>query len=530
MEDNALTVSKVAQAIIKVRGRDLDFKRYLPMRLLYDIEPLTITARAGRQIGKSVMLGGVITTKSILKHHFTTLFLSPLAQQTSRFSSMYLDDFLSSPLVKRHFRDADSKKNVHEKSLNNGSKIYLSYAELEGDADRVRGIAADCLFWDEIQEVSFDALPVVEETISASDYGFKRFTGTSKTLNNTLEYMFKASSQCHWVTKCTHCGHYNIPLDFEICLQMCSQDFGPCCAKCKKSIDMSSGEWMAARPQVKNNIGFSIPQFIIPFRNEPKKWGELRYKVEKYPIGKLANEVFGLPIGIGGRILSESEAMACCNPDKREWDKEWAQDMRGINSVVIGVDWSVTASEKSFTVISVLGYDFTGKCYVLFSERLNGVDILDQVKRVENLYRHYNAQAIGSDRGVGVLQCQLLAQSLGSDHVFPINYVNSKVPIRFDAAGQYFAADRTMMIDIMVMKAKLGRSHFETPAWSITCSPFWEDWLSMFEEETLAGKRVYRHDEEKPDDSAHSVIFGNIAFKIINGEYTRLDEIPEERL
>jgi hypothetical protein len=69
---------------------------------------------------------------------------------------------------------------VHEKSLNNQSKIFLSYAEIEADADRVRGIAADALYWDEIQEVSHDALPVVEETLSASLYGFKRYTGTSK--------------------------------------------------------------------------------------------------------------------------------------------------------------------------------------------------------------------------------------------------------------------------------------------------------------------------------------------------------------
>lgn len=529
MEDNALTIAKVAQAIIRVRGRMLDFDDYMPMKLVYDIDPLVLTVRAGRQIGKSVMLGGVITTKSILRHHFTTLFLSPLAQQTSRFSSMYLDDFLSSPLVKKYFTDSSSKKNVHEKSLNNGSKIYLSYAELEGDADRVRGISADALYWDEIQEVSFDALPVVEETISASNYGFKRFTGTSKTLNNTLEYMFRDSSQCHWVVRCTHCRHYNIPLDFEICLQMCSQDFGPCCAKCKKPIDMKTGEWIAGRPKMTHNIGFSIPQFIIPFRNSPKKWSELRYKVEKYPVGKLANEVFGLPIGIGGRILSESEAMACCNSERAQWETGWNQDLRGITSVVIGVDWSVTASEKSFTVITVLGYDFTGKCYLLHSERVNGTDILEQVRRVENLYRQFNAQAIGSDRGVGILQCQLLQQVLGSDHVFPVNYVNSKVPLRYDAAGQFYAADRTQCMDTIFMKMKIGKNKFECPSWSLTCSPFWQDCLSIYEEETLAGKRVFRHDEDVPDDSFHSVVFGNAAFMIISGDFTYVDEMPEER-
>lgn len=523
-----VTTSRLAQALLTLRGKPLDFQRYKPIEIIYDVEPPTLTVRAGRQIGKSSMLGAIITVKSILRPHFITLFLTPLSQQTSRFSSLYLDDFLESPLVKKYFRDTNSKKNVGEKSLTNKSKIFLSYAEVESDADRVRGIAADALYWDEVQDVSYDALPVVEETLSASEYSFKRFTGTSKTLNNTLEYLFRDSTQCHWVVKCPSCNHYNIPHTFEVCIRMCSKDEGPSCEKCSTILNMSTGQWIAGRPNEKKNIGFSVPQFIIPFRTEVKKWDELRVKVKEYPVGKLTNEVFGLPMGLGGRILSESEAMACCNSSRTKWETCWAQETeRGIISVVIGVDWSVTASEKSFTVITVLGFDFNGKCFILHSERVNSVDILEQVSRVERLYSQFNAQAIGSDRGVGVLQCQLLQRSLGHDKVFPINYVNSKVPLRYDRNGQFFAADRTMLMDSIFIKMKIGRAYFETPAWSLTSRPFWEDCLSIYEEETLAGKRVFRHDEDKPDDSFHSVVFGNCAHMILAGECKYIED-PEK--
>jgi hypothetical protein len=175
---------------------------------------------------------------------------------------------------------------------------------------------------------------------------------------------------------------------------MCSKDEGLSCHKCGGMINTSAGKWVAARPQV-DQYGFSLPQFIIPFRNERKKWLEMRKKLETYPMGKISNEIFGLPIGIGGRILSEHEAMNCCDPTRSKWDDCWPSDYRGIISVVVGVDWSVTASEKSFTVISVLGYDFMGKCFVLHSERVNGTDILEQVSRVAQLYRQFNAQCIG---------------------------------------------------------------------------------------------------------------------------------------
>ena len=65
----------------------------------------------------------------------------------------------------------------------------------------------------------------------------------------------------------------------------------------------------------------------------------------------------------------------------------------------------------SYTVITILGYDYMGKCYVLYSERLNGIDILDQVRRVEQLALLYNVQMVGSDRGCGQLQFELLRSS-----------------------------------------------------------------------------------------------------------------------
>lgn len=519
------TPSQAAQALLQVKGQPLDFERYLPTRVIYDIAPQYLVLIAGRQVSKTVSVAANIVLNSILKSNFISLYISPLSIQTSRFSSLYLDPFFASPLIKKHFRDADSKRNVYEKSFNNGSKVFLSYVEAEADADRVRGLSIDSLYGDEVQDMSLEALPVIEETLSASRYAFRRYSGTAKTTNNSLTLLFKKTNQSYWVVKCPNCNHYNIPNTFENCLAMCQNDAGPSCMKCNTVLNMKTGQWVAAVPSVKDKVGFSLPQLIIPYRNEPAKWKELREKVNSYPMAKLANEVFGLPIGVGGRILTEQDAINCCNPNWKAYDKGWiVSTERPIISVVIGVDWSVTASEKSFTVISVLGFDYQGKIYLLHSERLNGVDILEQVSRVEQLYRTFNAQAIGSDRGVGVLQCQLLQKSLGIDRVFPINYVNSKLQLRFDKQGQFFAADRTLNMNVIITKMKSGRVRFECPSYDATANPFWNDCLSIFEEETMSGKLVYRKEEDLTDDSFHSVVFGYTAFQILTGNYTTVDD------
>lgn len=518
-----LKPSQLAKAILQLKGKPLDLEEYKPFELIYDISPPEMTLMAGRQIGKSVSLGGNIISNSIIRPYFGTLFISPLAQQTSRFSTQYLDPFLYSPIVKKHFVDASSRKNIFEKSLNNGSRINLGYADTEQDADRIRGVSADALFNDEIQDQSLEAGPILAETLSASEYGFIRNTGTAKTANNTLSIKFERSNMSEWVIKCDHCAKYTIPSTFEACLKMTTNPDGPGCVHCGALLNVRKGVWMAGRPAEKDHFGFHLPQMIIPARTRPKQWKDIRKKVQTYNQTKLANEVFGVPSGISGRILSVKEAMACCNPNRREFDKGFPIDSRNIICTVLGCDWSVSGSTDSYTVFSVLGYDSMGKCYLLYAERLDGVDILEQVERAKYLFRLYKCSHLGSDRGVGVLQGQIFQRDLGEDRAHLVQYVAAKHTLRWDKDGGYFSADRTQNMDTMVIKSKMGIAKFETPCWDLM-QDFWKDALAVTEEVTLAGRRVYRKDESTCDDWLHSVVFANVAFMIQCGQFTYIED------
>jgi hypothetical protein len=527
-----LLPSELAVAILQLKGKPLNLDEYAPFKLIYDCSPPKLTISAGRQIGKSVGLAGMLVVNGILRPHFVSLFISPLAQQTSRFSSAYLDAFFESPIVKKHYVSARDKKNVFEKTLNTGARIILGYAQTEQDADRIRGVASDQNFYDECQDISIEAIPIIHETMGASDYGFIRHTGTAKTENNTLNILFKASNQLEWVVKCSHCGKYNIPIDFDSCMKMIQNPDGPGCLYCGKVLNMSTGQWVAGKPSEKYHFGFHLPQLIFPARNKPKKWRELREKCNigapgAYSAQKVANEVFGLPSGVGGRILSIREAMACCNPEKREWDKGFPRDSRGIYMTTIGVDWSVSGSTNSYTNVSVLGYDYAGKAYLLYSQRMDGIDILEQVARVEQLYHQFECTMIGSDRGVGVLQGQLFKSHIGDEKVAMVNYVSAKNTLRWDKIGGYYAADRTQAMDTMMLKAKIGRTKLETPCWDLTCD-VWQEALCIFEEESLSGKRLYRKDDGALDDWFHSIVFANIAQMVVAGNFTTVDETKSE--
>lgn len=522
--DISLTRAQLATAILQIKGRPLSFDDYLPFIDVYNLYPDEMVLKCGRQIGKSVSLSGALVSNSAATEYFNSLYIAPLSQQTSRFSTGYLDTFMESPILRKYYRDTSSRKNVFQKSFRNSSTIYLGYAETEADADRIRGVNADLLCVDEIQDVSYDALPVLYETLSASDYAYKRLTGTAKTENNTLEIKWRNSNQCEWVMRCQSCHRHIAAYDFETCMKILKGKDGPACPYCNHVIDVKKGQWVAFNPEVTRSVGLHIPQFIIGARTKPKKWKELQDKIDMYNPQKLANEVFGLAAGMGGKILTQREAMLCCNPNKLEFDSEWPRDSRGIIQVSLGVDWSVTSAAKSYTVITVIGSDLNGKTYVLYVERLNGIDILDQVRHVMYIANKFKAQIISSDRGVGVLQCQIMQNEFGRDKVAAINYVAAKAALRWDAHGQYFAADRTMCIDSVIMKMKQGRDKFETPSWDLT-TPYWRDALSVHEEETRAGRRIYCKNPDLPDDWLHSVVFANIGLMILRKEFKYIEAL-----
>lgn len=517
--------SKLAQAILTLKGKPLNLSEYKPFELIYDLAPRTLTACCGRQIGKSVSLAASIISNSILRGHFSTLFISPLSQQTSRFSATYLGPFCNSAIVKNHFITSSETKNVFSKTFSNGSSVTLGYAETEQDADRVRGVAADAMFYDEVQDASWEALPILEETLSASDFSFRRYTGTAKGESNTLTLLFKRSNMMEWVVKCPHCARYAIPNEFETCLKIATGNpDGPACPHCTKLLDMKTGTWMAGRPSETVNIGVHIPQFSIPARTTAKKWPELVDKVTKYDQIKLSNEVFGLPVGAGGRPLSIRQVMAVCNPDRTEFDTGFPEigDSRSILYTVLGVDWSVTGSAKSYTVITVLGFDSMGKAYVLYAQRLNSIDILAQVDRVIAVYKRFKCTHMGSDRGVGVLQGQIMKRAIGTDQVSMINYVTAKTNLRYDKQGDFFAADRTLAIDTSVIKVKMGAGKLESPCWNLMDS-FWTDALHIYEEESISGRRLYKKDEDAPDDFIHSLTFAFIGNMVHLGQFVYQD-------
>lgn len=521
-----LTKSQLAESILSLKGKPYRLIDYIPMRDIFDYDaPLKVVV-SGRQISKSATTAALIVTDAIAEDFSTILYCAPLAQQTSRWSSVYLKPFAESPLIKKHFKKTGDKAAVLEHGFSNGSIIFLSYFQTESDADRIRGIPSTSIYIDEAQDVVLSSLPTVFECLSGAENPKKVMTGTAKTTNGPLSVYYDKTNGMEWAIKCSSCGHWSMASDEESCLAMLAREEGPCCIKCKGLIDVRTGKWVARRPTIKDALGYHVSQFCIPARVSSHKYKEILGKLKDYTRPKFFNEVCGLAIGKGTRIFSEQEARACCDPNRTAFDTCFPMDSRGIINTVLGVDWSTTGSEISYTVLSVLGHDWSGKSYLLFSRKLQGIDILEQVLYVQQVFHQFNCSMICSDRGVGVLQGQLLQQALGPERVAMVNYVAAKVYLSYNRQGNFIAADRTQAIDTAFLKMKMGQDKFSTPCWDIM-TPYWQDAFNVFEEETLSGRRIYQKDEGTCDDWLHSISFAVIAQMCVTGQFRYADEVPQ---
>ena len=148
-------------------------------------------------------------------------------------------------------------KSLMLRMFKNGSEVALSYAC--DNPDRARGVSADRNLFDEVQDILYDAvIPVVNECMGNSDYGYETYAGTPKTLENTIEYLWSISSQTEWIMKCDGCGSWGY---IESAKSIGKT--GPICVKCSHLLNPRAGMWYDFNPGTSLK-GFHISQPMLP--------------------------------------------------------------------------------------------------------------------------------------------------------------------------------------------------------------------------------------------------------------------------
>lgn len=533
---------------LRLRGKPYTLDDHFPMEPLFRTKmPLWFLLKTGRQVSKSTCLAASKVIQTAATPFFNSLFVAPLFEQTRRFSTNYVKPFIEDSPFYKQIVDYRCNQNVLERSFKNRSTMFFSYCL--SDADRIRGISADRVDIDEVQDIDWSLIPIILETMSASKWAVVFCAGTPKTLDNTIEYLWGESSQAEWVTRCNACNHYNIACLSQDLWKMIGVETITC-AKCERPINprpsfhpnpakRGTGFWLHSQPdKAEHRPGYHAPQVIFPMHfDNPRKWQILRSKMTGANSSRTAfiNEVLGESSDVGTKLISQSDLISACKLyNKPNKIKEALINAEQYLDVAVGVDWGGSTSvygtnraalllkpqdAQSYTALAIVGIKPDGRIDVLYTFRFDiSNDHIEEARACLSAWndvdrRRSRTLFCHDFGGAGSVRETLMIQlGLPLPLVFACQYVSAPqsgiLEANAGAGRPYWSLDKARSLVFLCEAIKLGFVGF--PEWE-SSKHLLNDFLALVEDTVeRAGysnlTRIVRK-PGTPDDVAHAVNF-----------------------
>lgn len=538
-----------------------DYQTMLPM--FSTDRPKRTLWKCGRQVGKSLSLAASSCTISATMPNINTLIMTPLQEQVNRFSKNYVRELIRSSPFPEYFPGSRSAISSNQIRFPNGSNMIFSFASLS--ADRIRGINSDFINFDEIQDFDPDHLPIIEATATASRYEMYQYTGTPKSLDNTIHGLWLESSQAEWVIKCRHCGEWNIPSTEYHLIDMIGpwhEDIseetpGVICHKCKKPLYPRDGMWQHRYPDKRLDFsGYHVPQIVLPLHfASPSKWRSLVGKMNG-EVGttnaKFHNEILGESIDAGLKLVSVTDLqIAGSLPWSNNPSNPCDEIHHHINTgkvTVLAIDWG-GGGEKliSFTTLALLTIQPDGTIECLWGKRLNGSgEHREEAQEVLHWFKYFKADYIVHDyTGAGALRETILVQTgyVSPSQIVPVEYVRSAshglfayIPANENHPRDHYRVDKTrsLLYTVQAIKSQLLRffrydgllvsTDTATKEDKLHASmSLMKDFLALIEEKTLSSNGndsyIISRSSLMSDDFAQAVNIGCLMLWVITGAF-----------
>jgi len=545
-ESGVRNLAALASVMLTLQGKPYRLSpNYLPMLPMFNLfVPRQQVVKSGRQISKSTSLAASLCLRGAVRPYLNILTVAPRYEQIRRLSNNYVRPFIEFSPVRGLLRDVRSERSVLQRTLANQSNLFFTFAFL--DCDRVRGISSNFLNIDEAQDIDYDHLPVISETMSASPWGhIAMYFGTPKTYDNTLQTLWDDSSQAEWIMRCA-CGYDNVPTVAGGVMDMIRPG-GLFCKKCDRHLQPDrQGQWVHTYGERRHLFaGWHIPQVIMRMHwNSDDKWSEILHKRQKYPPPKFLNEVLGESCDVGAQMLMLPELKAACSlpwPNKID---EALKHVKSYQQIIMGIDWGGRGAEEvSFTVVVIIGVLPGGRLEMIYAERLFMLtDELQEAARVRQLYSLFKPRFVAHDfNGSGALREIMINQGdrgIPLEAILPISWVAASrgnimhfVPPGDRNQRGYHTADKTRVLSLCVACVKTGK--LLMPLYESGGGLF-DDWLALYTEKVEVSRGadilLVKRKAKKSDDLAHACGFAAAALWQISGEWPQFDQLVESQI
>ena len=499
-----------------------DGREYL--RQIYDTPSKRTLMKCGRQVEKSTLLGNKLMSYCCIVQALNALYVSPTNQQTKVFSQDRLKEPIETSEYLKSWTTTKLSDNVFLKKFINRSQVTLRYCYMS--ADRVRGIPADVICIDEIQDIYTDNIPIIEECASHSPYKIFMYSGTPKSVDNPIEwYWVEYSTQNEWVVPChrhsiaTGGGKKLSNVYWNVLSEEHIGKKGLICERCGEPISAADdmAQWAAMNASVIKDIaqpyeGFRIPQLMVPWIN----WDDILQKMKTYSRGKFFNEVLGLSYDSGTRPLTRRDIMDNCDPNihlNENFLEKIKHHIGGAKQVFAGIDWGT--GENTYTVMT-LGSYFQGRFTIFFCKRFEGRESEpdEMMSQIYQVIDRFQVSLVGADYGGGFWPNDKLIGKYGWRRIAKYQYSTVNAKVRWEDGLKRFLVNRTeVMSDIF--NAIKRRDVFRFPSWEEFQNPFASDMLNIFSEyNEQRRENAYKKSPNTTDDTFHSILLCFLASMI----------------
>lgn len=557
-----VSLRPILPLLLSLKGEPYTIDDYFPFETFFrTFMPKETVLKTARQCTKSTSLAaqGLILSNCI--PYFSTLYVTPLYEMIRRFSTSYVGDFIANSPIARLFMDRSTMNSVLQRSFKNRAKMYFSFAFLS--PDRTRGVPADKLSIDEVQDMDATFVPVIKETLSGSKWGITQYAGTPKSLDNTIEKLWTDSSMAEWLIKCHRggCGHWNVPaLEHDLLdmigpasTEVSEKRPGVVCAKCRKPLRPRQGRWVHRRKDRRVDFaGYHVPQCVLPMHYaDPVKWATFVGKREgrgNTTFTTFLNEACGESCDFGSRIVTETDLkQAAVLP----WENSISEaEARASDYVfkILAVDWGGGGSSKasgkkaesgykavaSYTVLVAMGMKSDGRIDVLWGMRsLTPHDHVREAKLCIGAVRRLGLSHIAHDyTGAGSLRETIINQAgFAWDRLVPIQLGRTGVrdimahhPASEQHPRDFYVIDKPRTLQLTCQWIKTGMLRFFKYDFKGSEEPgLIRDFLALVEEKTSTrlGGDVYsiHKDPNLCDDFAQAVNIGCVTLWKLSGRW-----------
>lgn len=403
------------------------------------------------------------------------LYLTDRQIHVSAFSKLRLQSWAiaTSPMLQQL---ANKCHRVSWQSFKNESHLFMHSAW--DDFEAARSYPADFVVVDEIQSTNGEAMPVIEETLSKSRYGYILKIGTGSI---TDDYWYKT-----W--------HRGTQLEWNFDTQ----------------------QWVAKNPEATIS-SYHFTQYMASWISPEK----IEEKKRDYTPRRFANEIEGNWYEGQQKPLLEKDIRELFNKN----DDFKSPEDSGHWPIYIGIDWG--GGTQAFTVVWI--WELIHREFRIFRV-LNIIKIDDpsteaQADQVIELIQKYNPKRVVVDAGGGARQIEKLYKKFSSLVYRCVYSPDSIEPCRVSASKLCLLIDRTWAIETMIdlIKRKHTTSdHLVPRIWIPYMKPEKVDWIiehfTCIEAETTFSRRMstvsYVHSPQSNDDALHASIYAYLAYLI----------------